>query len=40
MSRQSDHLDILKQGKDAWNAWRDKHPKTIPTLNLSEILRA
>lgn len=27
-----EHLAIIRQGRDAWNQWRDKHPEIIPDL--------
>jgi hypothetical protein len=27
------HLDILKQGVEAWNAWREQNPSTRPDLS-------
>jgi uncharacterized protein YjbI with pentapeptide repeats len=27
-----EHLDILKQGVDAWNKWREEHPEVRPNL--------
>ncbi len=27
-----EHVDILKQGVDVWNMWREKHPKVQPDL--------
>jgi uncharacterized protein YjbI with pentapeptide repeats len=35
----ADHLKLLRQGVDAWNAWRAKEPRVRPDLseaNLSE----
>ncbi len=42
---EQEHLDILKQGVEAWNHWREEHPEIQPDLsgaffyqaNLSEI---
>ena len=34
-----EHLQILQQGVEAWNAWRDQHRNIFPDLseaNLSE----
>ena len=28
-----DHLNVLQQGVDAWNAWRTKNPSIIPDLS-------
>jgi uncharacterized protein YjbI with pentapeptide repeats len=28
-----EHLDILKQGVEAWNAWRNEHPEVQPDLH-------
>lgn len=36
----SEHLDILRQGVEVWNLWREDHPELRPDLvsaNLSEI---
>jgi uncharacterized protein YjbI with pentapeptide repeats len=30
-----EHLEILKQGVEAWNKWRNEHPNVLP--NLSEV---
>ena len=38
-----EHLDILKQGKDVWNKWRNEHPEIQPDLsdcNLTEFSNA
>ena len=32
MSPETNHAEILRSGPTAWNAWRDKHPSTIPDL--------
>ena len=32
MSSVSSHVAILREGPDAWNAWRLKHPSAIPNL--------
>ena len=37
MRQDGDHFDILKRGKNAWNDWRAKYPKIIPSLNFSKI---
>jgi hypothetical protein len=41
LSADSEHLDVLRRGPRAWNAWRRHHPSLIPnligiTLSLSE----
>jgi hypothetical protein len=28
-----EHVEILKQGVEAWNKWRDEHPEVMPTLS-------
>ena len=28
-----DHLAKLLQGQDAWNAWRESDPDTVPDLS-------
>jgi Pentapeptide repeats (8 copies) len=35
-----EHLDILKQGIDAWNAWRNEHPKIQPDLSTADLYLA
>ncbi len=38
-----EHLDILKQGRDVWNIWRNEHPEIQPDLsdcNLTEFSNA
>jgi hypothetical protein len=32
VSPDSNHVEILCGGSDAWNAWREKNPSTIPDL--------
>lgn len=32
MSADSEHIDILRRGPQAWNAWRRQHPLAIPNL--------
>lgn len=32
-----EHLEILNQGVDAWNAWRKKHPGNEPNLRKAEL---
>jgi hypothetical protein len=32
-----EHLDILKQGVEAWNAWRMKNPKIEPDLDGADL---
>ena len=27
-----EHLQVLKQGVEEWNKWRDEHPDVIPDL--------
>jgi uncharacterized protein YjbI with pentapeptide repeats len=34
------HLAILKQGVEAWNAWRKQNPKDIPDLSEANLSRA
>ena len=37
------HLDILRQGVDAWNRWREEHPEIQPDLsdvNLTQLSNA
>jgi len=31
------HLDILKQGVDAWNKWREAHPEVQPDLSEADL---
>ena len=33
-----EHLEILKQGVEAWNQWREQNPQTKPDLS-GAILR-
>src|SRR4029079_10953744 len=28
----SDHVDLLRRGPRAWNAWRRQHPSVVPNL--------
>jgi hypothetical protein len=32
VSADSEHIDILRRGPGAWNAWRRQHPLAIPNL--------
>jgi hypothetical protein len=32
-----DHLNTLRQGVDAWNAWREKEPSITPDLNEAKL---
>lgn len=32
-----EHLDILKQGVEIWNKWREKHPEIRPDLNGADL---
>ena len=32
------HLEILKQGKNAWNEWREKAPTVAPDLSKANLL--
>src|SRR6266567_3052786 len=35
-----EHLDILKQGVDAWNAWREQHPEVLPDFSVADLSKA
>ena len=28
-----EHLEILYQGKEVWNRWRDENPEIVPDLS-------
>src|SRR4029077_7653702 len=32
VSADSDHVDVLRRGPRAWNAWRRQHPSIVPNL--------
>jgi uncharacterized protein YjbI with pentapeptide repeats len=32
-----DHLTILERGKDAWEQWRRRHPRTTPDLSKAQL---
>lgn len=32
------HLEVLKQGTDAWNAWREENPRIRPVLTGAELV--
>jgi hypothetical protein len=32
-----DHLAILEYGKDAWERWRQRHPRTTPDLSKAQL---
>src|SRR6266567_3699385 len=34
------HLDILKQGVEAWNQWRNEHADVQPDLSRANLSRA
>jgi hypothetical protein len=35
-----DHLNMLRQGEDAWNAWREREPLSTPDLSGADLSRA
>jgi uncharacterized protein YjbI with pentapeptide repeats len=34
------HLDLIKQGSDAWNEWRKQHPEIEPDLSYANLSSA
>jgi len=32
-----EHVSLLKQGVDAWNAWRDENPDIRPDLSGADL---
>jgi Pentapeptide repeats (8 copies) len=36
----AEHLAILRQGVDAWNAWREKEPRVRPDLSKADLIGA
>src|ERR1035438_3698757 len=32
-----EHLEILKQGVERWNKWRDEHPDVVPSLSKADL---
>ena len=32
-----EHLDILKQGVEVWNQWREEHPDIQPDLSEANL---
>jgi len=30
-------LDVIRQGSDAWNAWREANPNAKPDLNEADL---
>lgn len=34
------HLEMLKQGAEAWNAWRAEHPQAVPNLRDADLTGA
>ncbi len=34
-----EHLDILKQGVETWNQWREKHADIQPDLSRANLVR-
>src|SRR6266566_1990187 len=35
-----EHLDILKQAVDAWNAWREQHREVLPDFSVADLSKA
>jgi uncharacterized protein YjbI with pentapeptide repeats len=35
-----EHVALLKQGVDAWNAWREENPNVLPDLVKANLIRA
>lgn len=35
-----EHLDVLKQGVDVWNQWRQEHPEILPDLRDADLYKA
>jgi hypothetical protein len=35
-----EHLQILKQGVEAWNVWREQHRDISPELSVANLARA
>ena len=35
-----EHVALLKQGMDAWNAWRDKNPDILLDLSHADLFSA
>lgn len=35
-----EHVDILRQGVEVWNAWREEHPGLQPDLNIANLRQA
>jgi Pentapeptide repeats (8 copies) len=35
-----EHLQMIRQGVDAWNKWRDEHPKIQPDLSGANLIEA
>ena len=35
-----EHVALLKQGVDAWNAWREGNPKVLPDLAEADLTGA
>ena len=35
-----EHLDLLKQGTDVWNVWREQHPEIHPELSGADLSKA
>ena len=33
-----EHLEILKQGVDAWNKWREEHRSVQPDLSGAQLI--
>lgn len=35
-----EHLQIIRQGVDTWNAWSKKNPELIPDLRVADLTEA
>ncbi len=40
LSDQSDHLEIIKEGVESWDSWREANPHVVPHLDGVNLVRA